>query len=668
MSREHGGEDAGERITRDDERARRIAGLLMAFSGARRTLSSNEIRDAYYPELSNESFRRAFGRDREALAQCGMVVRNVSQSGEDGSWVVDEQRTFAGASELLPEEALALDVACAPLVTDPDFPFRSDLRLALAKLDRHFGSATPVYIGGGTEGSGSAARELLECLASRTVAKATYVDAKGREGTKILAPYGSFGLNGNTYVVAASENAEEGGWNRPLTYRLDRFKSVRRTEGRTYQVPEDFCLRDFLKLPFQAGPTVATCSFSLPTPLSPELREQLEGRGTWTDGVGGGSVWTSDVSDLGLAASWAVAEDVVPLAPKALVHQWRQVLEGALSAAQDVPPDLECPSVHPKPSQTARVSRRASRAGRKGGIDEARELAALLGALSRQGDQVSASSVAARLGCDVKRARHLLMLVATSWDEELLNLPLAYDGDDDTLTLAFGGGVRGRQLRLSLSETYALLAALDSIGVKGDDPIVARLRESVGAIGHPSLNKKELDRALAPDVSGTTYETCVRAIADGMWLSFSYVGSSGNTSLTRKVAPRALRSSDGRWYLDGFDLVRGGERTFRLDRMGTPQCETPGRRRSSRTTGVDGGTRRVVVRFSSDALSRSRNWNDLTILARGEDGSLTASLPWYGGPWLSRNLASCGAGVFVGDADLRKAIVDYCVARLSKAQ
>lgn len=55
MSREHGGEDAGERITRDDERARRIAGLLMAFSGSRRPLSSDEIRGVYYPELSSES-------------------------------------------------------------------------------------------------------------------------------------------------------------------------------------------------------------------------------------------------------------------------------------------------------------------------------------------------------------------------------------------------------------------------------------------------------------------------------------------------------------------------------------------------------------------------------------------------------------------------------------
>ncbi|MCC6098099.1 MAG: WYL domain-containing protein [Olsenella sp.] len=667
MSREHGGEDAGERITRDDERARRIAGLLMAFSGSRRPLSSDEIRGVYYPELSSESFRRAFGRDREALAQCGMVVRNVSQSGEDGSWVVDEQRTFAEPSVLLPEEALTLDVACAPLVTDPDFPYRSDLRLALAKLDRHFGSATPVYVGGGAEGGGSVARELLECLAARTAVRVTYVDARGRESARVLAPYGSFGLNGNTYVVAAGEDATETGWGRPLTYRLDRFKSARRVDGRTYQVPEDFCLRDFLKLPFQAGPTVATCSFSLPSPLAPELREQMEGRGTWADGVDGGRTWTSDVSDLGLAASWAVASDIVPLAPKALVSRWRQVFEEALDAARDTSRDPDRPSPRP-PLKTARTARHAKRMGRKGGIDEARELAALLGALSRQGDQVSASSVAARLGCDVNHARHLLMLVATSWDEEQLNLPLAYDEGDDTLTLAFGGGVRGRQLRLSLSETYALLAALDSIGVDGDDPIVARLRESVGAIGHPSPSSGELDRAMSPNVSGTTYETCVRAIADGMWLSFTYAAASGGTSLTRKVAPQALRSSDGRWYLDGFDLVRGGERTFRLDRMGTPQCETPEGRRSSPTAAADGGTKRVVVRFSSDALARSRNWNDLTVLARGEDGSVTTSLPWYGGTWLARNLASCGSGVVVEDAGLREAIADYCVAQLSKAR
>lgn len=665
MSREHRGEDAGERVTRDDERARRVAGLLMSFSGSRRPLTSGEIRNAYYPELSSESFRRAFSRDREVLAQCGMVIQNVAQSGEDASWVVDERLSFVQPSELLPEEALTLDVACAPLVTDPDFPYRSDLRLALAKLDRHFGSATPVFVGEGAGGGGTVARELMECLAARIAVRVTYVDAMGRETKRVLAPYGSFGLRGNTYLVAASKASKGSGWGEAHTFRLDRFKSARRIEGRSYQVPGDFCLRDFLKLPFQAGPIIATCSFSFPTPPNQELREQLEGRGTWEDDAPERTVWTAGVSDLGLASSWAVAAGAIPIGPNTLVDQWRTLLEDALASARDASSCLDVlPSQHQLPS-AASLKRRAARMGRKGGIDEARELAALLGALTREGDQVSAASVAARLGCGIAHARHLLMLVATSWDEEELNLPLMYGEDDDTLTLAFDGGVKGRPLRLSLSETYALLAALDSIGVGDGDPIVTQLRESIGAVGQLSPRSKELERAMSTEASNETYETCVRAIANRMWLSFSYTASPDSPS-TRKVAPRGLRSSEGQWYLDGFDIVRRGERTFRLDRMREPRCVKPKQQSAIQSPNTHGDAKRVVVRFASESLAYSRSWNDLAILSRDEDGGVTTSLPWYGGQWLVRNLASCGSNVTVGDDRLREAIASYCDALLGQ--
>ena len=127
-------------LTSDDEQARRLCALAIAFSNAESPISSQEVHAAHYAELSDDSFRRKFSRDREKLVECGLVIRQVGLDARDALWQADVS-SFADGSSLSADDALMLDVLCTQLVEDPAFAWRDELRLALAKVDHAFGAA-----------------------------------------------------------------------------------------------------------------------------------------------------------------------------------------------------------------------------------------------------------------------------------------------------------------------------------------------------------------------------------------------------------------------------------------------------------------------------------------------------------------------------------------------
>ena len=315
------------RLTRDDERARRICSLALDFMNAETPLSSSEIARDHYPGLSPDSFRRAFARDREMLAACGVSVVELRRAGGESSWKADEGLSFAHGAELRASDAAALELACAPLVADPSFPLAGDLRLALAKVSRTF-SETLAVGRVRTPGASRALGTLRSCLTRGVAALATYVDARGERSERALAPYGFFGLRGCLYLVAArlddAGSPVEGGIR---TYRVDRFMDVRPLEDVRFSVPEDFSVEDWRKLPFQMGPTALVARLSVGQDREGDLRRAAGSQGTFAR-AGGSLVWTVAVSDAAAAARWAVAMGVRPLGPDELVSLWRGVLEG----------------------------------------------------------------------------------------------------------------------------------------------------------------------------------------------------------------------------------------------------------------------------------------------------------------------------------------------------
>ena len=311
------------RLTRDDERARRVCSLALDFMNATRAIPSSEIARRHYPDLSADSFRRAFSRDREVLASCGVLVSERREAGGEALWEADQGRSFARGAELTPAEAAALELVCRPLVDDPTFPLADDLRFALAKISRSF-SETLSERPARRVTAPRSLETLRSCLARRCAARVRYVNARGEASERTLAPYGFFALRESLYLVAARfDGAALEGTER--TYRIDRFLSAQAVEGTSFLVPEDFCIEDWRRLPFQMGPAMLTARFEVPSERETDVRRAAGAQGVFSP-EGGVLVWTVDVSDLRAAASWAISMGIRPLGPGELVSAWERIL------------------------------------------------------------------------------------------------------------------------------------------------------------------------------------------------------------------------------------------------------------------------------------------------------------------------------------------------------
>lgn len=297
---------------------------------------------------------------------------------------------------------------------------------------------------------------------------------------------------------------------------------------------------------------------------------------------------------------------------------------------------------------------RRTSAGRIGAVDEARELVAIVSSLSEAGDALSAEAVAARLGTTPERAEKLIGLVGTSSSSGGIGLPLTLEEDGEA-TLAFSGGVRGRRLRLTRGETVALSAALERLGVSPDDPLRGRLEAALGA----EPVREDLVRRVVGSRGGTEsekVESCARAILEHTSLSFLYRGAEDAQARRRSCVPRAIRAEGDSWYLDAHDLERGGERTFRLDRMKElergPKITKPKERE-------EGARREVDITFGDPRYLDLLPWHDLRVTGAGEDGSVSARIDYYGGMWLPRMIAACGGTARTADPEVARLALEY---------
>ncbi|MCI1665824.1 MAG: WYL domain-containing protein [Atopobiaceae bacterium] len=324
-------EDEEPRLNGDEAQSRRLLSIAIFFQNANGPVTSDEVAARFYGPKPSATIERSFNRDRKRLALCGLVITDVGH-GSDHAWAVDKDASYLGGSSLSDEDAAVLEVACRPLVSDPSFVYRDELRLALAKVDRCF-SGTRFRESRGTSRLDRRSEALVASFTSRTPVDVTYRDARGREGKRRLRVYGFFGLRGRNYVVAARMDAD-GSTSSIRDYRCDRFSSVTPVKDQTYEIPEDFFVEDHIFLPFQIGPTTTQACFLVAPEDEARVRGEACGWGSWTK-EGDAIIWRVDVSSVDIAASWAIAEAIRPLSPVELVDTWTRALEGVASDARN---------------------------------------------------------------------------------------------------------------------------------------------------------------------------------------------------------------------------------------------------------------------------------------------------------------------------------------------
>lgn len=324
-------EDDFREPSEGERAARRVLSVAIAFVNADHPLSTTEIRRDLYPDLGDVAFRKSFARDRERLAEAGLVLRRAGKRGDELTWETDEESSFARENLLTQDDALTLDFLLLPLASDPNFPYSRDLRMALSKIDRSFDGSSTVAIPTEVRRRNKLLSLVEECLAGRWMVRITYERADGTTTTRVVAPYGLFVLNESNYMVGA--RYDDGELANPHTYNLGRLKRASALKRLTYAIPDDFDVRDFVRLPFQIGPTLCVATFRIPPENVHELRCKAVGHGTWTQ-LGNNATFEAAVASIECAAAWAIAEGAVPVQPKELVDAWKERLRGALEVGR----------------------------------------------------------------------------------------------------------------------------------------------------------------------------------------------------------------------------------------------------------------------------------------------------------------------------------------------
>jgi predicted DNA-binding transcriptional regulator YafY len=652
-------EDEFDERNSDDIQALRLSSLMIGLAASRVPMPTATIRSLYYPGLDEQAFFKKFQRDRKMLSTCGVAVVESGRNASGALWAIDAQATFAQAQELTRQDAAFIDVAGMPLANDPAFPYRDELTLALAKINRRYNAVVTRRDAAGGKAWDSTLADLLDALQSRHPIDVRYQPKDAAEKDYCLALYGSFGFREQTYFVACEyDRGSRAIASVPRTYRLDRFRKVRAIASRTYTVPEDFCISDFVRLPFQMGEATLHASFS---PLGMAGKDahlrtsgvtELTARGYAMED---GTIRDVPVANEQVAAAWSIDAGVVPMEPESLVQAYRGILLSASDCQpQSLDPWLAAGKAH---ASNAHPRRR----GRKGGVLEARQLSALIGSLDEEGATISANVVAQRLGCTIAHAKHLLSLLIDASDEESLNrLPLATDDDMSEAVLLFNT-IAGRPIRLTLTESVALIAALLLAGVEPQDPLFQKLSQSLSAAIGDAPTVASLVVARQEPSSPEALPTCADAITNRRIIWFGYTSTTGQHS-RRLVKPSSISHRDGQWYLEGYDLSRSAMRNFRIDRM---TDVTIAKDHANVPEIAPDGTPQRTINFVllDQALADALPWNQTSFTPLAS-GATLVRCPYFGGTWLPRRLAACGGAIAIDDADMCKLVRQYAKSAL----
>jgi proteasome accessory factor C len=195
--------------------------------------------------------------------------------------------------------------------------------------------------------------------------------------------------------------------------------------------------------------------------------------------------------------------------------------------------------------------------------------------------------------------------------------------------------------RLSLREGAALVAALRPHERAGGPAVAAALRRLRRAV--PETLRQEADRLargtdfqVAPP--GEWADALEEAIERRLEVTVEYRAESAGAAGTRTLEPRLLFPQDGNWYLAAWNVEKGEEHLYRLDRVASVVIGTrrfgehrgpdPARYRTRHLYFQSGAEREVRVRFSGGgAAIAAERWPDAEPRGDGTVAVSTRAVP-----------------------------------------
>lgn len=294
------------------EPAERLVNLALFIAAAAGPVTADECRRRVegYPESQDEpAFLRMFERDKDQLRAAGLAI----EVDGDG-YSLDTEATYRRPMTLSGGEAMMLRAVGAAMLGDESFPFREDLRLALAKLMTDAPDAPSPTVGalGADEipaEQGAAVSQLADAADARKKVSFGYTNARGGTREHEVEPYGLFLRDGRWYLVARDPSVDG-----IRTYAVARMSSVatnpKAPRTADFDRPGGFEVRAWIALPFQYAASDAPrvlATLRLTGQAVRTVATLTAEQGMFLPAGPGVLTWRIMVTDPVALASWVVA-------------------------------------------------------------------------------------------------------------------------------------------------------------------------------------------------------------------------------------------------------------------------------------------------------------------------------------------------------------------------
>jgi predicted DNA-binding transcriptional regulator YafY len=677
-------------VAKDTEKLIRQLSLISFLMAQGRPVSALEIKREVegYSDMNDDAFARRFYADRAELESLGIQL-GVEKPGEGffeaELYSLPPENFYLDAIKFSDDELAALSTALL-LLTDGGFAYAEPLRLALQQVawghpnPLNEAERAPVEMAMTASAGG---RELSQRLSKietaisrrKTIEFTYFTMERGETEKRRVDPFHLVFRGGQFYLIGHSHERDA-----VRVFRLSRIQGKVGYASKAehdFSPPENFDRRDYgSRADWQLGETKGTAKIFIRERIAwlierdfgqyGELHEAVKSDGA----PGKGRIFeTSYASDRELIA-WVLRwrQNAQVLAPEDL----REEVEGRLALLRKRHENgFEPAEIVERPLREAprrsRANGRGEAAIRPERFARLVTLAGMLIEAAKKGERLQIADLKNRLELTDEELREdveLLNVVNFGGGTYVLYAEIL--GDEIEVDSEPYGDNFARPARLLPLEAKALVAAIDLFGdhLPQSDLQSAR-RKIVKALGHDP-SEEGLEIASAGGGDAVVARLVNDAIAASKVLELSYYKENEDQFTDRRVEPYRLENGREGWYVECYDLTKGGVRHFKLDRVKEAKLSEESfepRPEVEELAGVEGWMTHGEVPTAEVArvwVSPERaRWlrEERTVVEELADGAVVVELPYAGKPWLVREILR-GAGdlVVLEPEDARAAI------------